>query len=131
MDYTQYQEVKAGEKADTKVTEVNEGKQSDFRTDKYFEMWFSIYITQKNIEGSAEEIEKIKKSAAIQIRTENSAELVVNLPNNNKISPKSKLAMYKKTYGDFPKVGQKVSTKTDDNGFFRIVLEASWFKQTP
>jgi len=38
MDYGQYEEVKAGEKAQTKVTEVNEGKQESFRTDKYFEM---------------------------------------------------------------------------------------------
>ena len=115
MDYTQYQEVKAGEKAETKVTEVNEGKQEDFRSDKYFD----------NIEGSPNEIKKIKESAAIQIVTDNGAELVINLPANNRISPKSKLAMYKKTYGDFPKAGQKVQTKTDDNGFFRIVLEAS------
>ena len=108
--------MKAGEKADTKVSEVKEGKQKDFRSDKYFE----------NIQdASAEQIEKIKESAAIQVVTENGAELVINLPGNNRISPKSKLAMYKKTYGDFPKAGQKVQTKTDDNGFFRIVLEAS------
>jgi len=114
MDYEQYEEVKAGEKAQTKVTEVNEGKQESFRTDKYFE----------NIEGSAEEIKKIRDSSAIQVKTANGAELVINLPANNRISPKSKLAMYKKTYGDFPKVGQTVATKTDDNGFFRIILEA-------
>jgi len=38
MDYTQYEEVKAGEKMETKIVEVNEGKQSDFRSEKYFEM---------------------------------------------------------------------------------------------
>jgi len=115
MDYTQFEEVKAGEKADTKVTEVNEGVQDDFRTDAYFD----------KIEDSKEKVEQIRKSPALQIVTENGAELVINLPANNRISPKSKLAMFKKTYGDFPKVGMKVSTKTDDNGFFRIVLEAT------
>lgn len=114
MDYSEYEEVKAGEKADSKVTEVNEGKQSDFRTDAYFD----------KIEGSKEEIEKIKEASALHVICDNSAEMVINLPASKRVSPRSKLALYKKTYGDFPKVGQKVQTKTDDNGFFRIVLES-------
>ena len=87
-----------------------------FRSEKYFEN-----IT----DASPEQIDEIKKSDAIQVLTDNGAELVINLPVSNRISPRSKLALYKKTYGDFPKVNQKVTTKTDDNGFFRIVLEAS------
>ena len=51
--------------------------------------------------------------------------MVINLPANNRISPKSKLALFKKTYGDFPKVGMAVQTKSDENGFFRIILEAT------
>lgn len=115
MDYTQYEEVKAGEKMETKVTEVNEGKQSDFRSSAYFD----------KIEGSKDEIEKIKESPALQVICDNGSEAIINLPNNNRISPKSKLAMWKRTYGDFPKVGQVVQTKSDENGFFRVVLEAS------
>lgn len=65
MDYTEFEEVKAGERADTKVTEVNEGTQEDFRSDAYFE----------KIEDSKENIEKIKKSAALQVVAENSAEI--------------------------------------------------------
>jgi len=113
MDWKQYNELKAGEKAETKVKEVKEGKQSDFRSEKYFE----------NIEGSAEQIEKIKNGSAIEVVCENGASLVINLPDSKVISPKSKLGAWKKTYGDFPSVGQEVTSKTDENGFQRIVLE--------
>ncbi len=111
---------------DTKITEVNEGTQESYRSDKYFEN-----IT----DASKEEVEKIRKSSALQVVCDNSAEVVINLPISRRVSPKSKLAMFKKTYGDYPKVGMKVVTKTDEstlvklmsrqNGFFRIVLEAS------
>ncbi len=113
MDWSEYNEVKAGEKQETEVKEVRQGKQSDFRSDKYFE----------NIEGSAEQIEKVKKSPAIEVVCENGASLVINLPETKVISPKSKLGSWKKTYQDYPKVGQKVTSKTDENGFQRIVLE--------
>lgn len=114
MEWKDYTEVKAGAKSDTAVSEVKEGKQADFRTDKYFD----------NIEGSKEEIEKIKASSAVLVKTENGAEMVINLPASKVISPKSKLGQWKRTYGDFPKVGQKVTSKVDENGFQRIVLES-------
>jgi hypothetical protein len=115
VDFSEYSEVKPGEKMEAKIIEVNEGKQEDFRTDRYFE----------NIDGSKEEIEKIRKSPALQVVCDNQAEMVINLPAHKKISPRSKLALFKKTYNDFPKVGMKVNTKTDDSGFFRIVIESS------
>lgn len=114
MDWSEYNEVKAGEKTDTKVSEVKQGKQSDFRTEKYFD----------NIEGSREEIEKIKESSALLVRCDNGAEMVINLPASKIISPKSKLGQWKRTYNNFPVVGQKVTTKTDENGFQRIILES-------
>lgn len=113
VDFKEYSEVKAGERSETKVSEVIEGTQEEFRTPKYFE----------NVEGSNEEIEKLKKAPAINVVTENGASLVINLPATKIISPKSNLGLWKKTYGDFPSVGQKVTAKTDDNGFQRIVLE--------
>lgn len=114
MNWSDYQEVKAGEKSDTKVSEVKEGKQSDFRSDAYFD----------NIEGSKEEIDKIKESSAILVKCENGAEMVINLPASKVISPKSKLGMWKRTYNDFPIIGQEVTTKVDENGFQRVVLES-------
>jgi len=114
MDWSNYQEVKAGEKASTKVAEVKQGKQEEFRTEKYFD----------NIEGSREEIDKIKASSAILVKCENGAEMVINLPASKVISPKSKLGMWKRTYNAFPTVGQEVTTKVDENGFQRIVLES-------
>lgn len=114
VDWSEYNEVKAGEKQDTKVSEVKTGKQAEFRSDKYFD----------NIEGSKEEIEKIRDSPALLVKCENGAETVINLPPSKVISPKSKLGMWKKTYGEFPTAGQQVTTKVDDNGFQRVVLEA-------
>ncbi len=68
MDWSGYQEVKVGEKSETVVKEVIEGKQEDFRTDKYFD----------NIEGSKEKIEQIRKSPALLVKCENGAEMVIN-----------------------------------------------------
>ena len=114
IDWSGYQEVKAGEKSKTKVSEVLTGKQKEFRTEKYFD----------NIEGSREEIDKIKEMPAILVKCENGAEVVINLPTSKVISPKSKLGMWKRTYNEYPTVGQEVVTKVDENGFQRIVLEA-------
>jgi hypothetical protein len=114
MDWKQYNEVKAGEKSKTKVTEIIEGKQEDFRSDAYYD----------KVEASKEELEKMKISPAINIKCENGADLVINVPASKTINPKSKLGMWKRTYGDYPEVGQEVTTKVDENGFQRIVLES-------
>ena len=46
-----------------------------------------------------------------------------NLPASKVVPPKSKLGLWKRTYGDYPTVGQKVVTKVDENGYQRVVLE--------
>ena len=111
--FEDYEVVKAGEKEKTKITEVIEGTQGDFKSEKYFE----------KIEGTPEEIANFRSSPAIKVVTENGANLVIGLPKEKKIFPNSNLALFKETYRDFPKVDMEVTTKTDDNGFKKIVLE--------
>ena len=113
IDFSGYEEVKAGEKEDTKVVSVTKGKQSDFRSEAY---WDKIEDTPTNIRN-------IKNQDAIEVKTANSASIVINLPESKKVNPRSNLALWKKTYGDYPAIDQEVRTKTDEFGFNRIVLE--------
>lgn len=115
VDWEEYEEVKAGVKSETEIVAVDEGTQDTFRSDKYWEAISSKY--------NKKEIDEMKKRPAIEAVAVNGARMVINLPPGEKISPAMTLAIWKKTYGDYPKVGQKVTTKTDDNGFQRIVLE--------
>lgn len=110
----QYEELKVGTKEETAITGIKQGPASEFRTEAYWE----------NIkDATPEEIEEAKNRAAIEVRTDNGARLVINLPESNTVSPASNLALFKKTYGKYPEKGQKVTTKVDENGFRRIVLE--------
>lgn len=121
VDFNDYEEVKAGEKSTTKVEVLTEGIQSDFRTDAYWEN-----VAEKETGKPAEikeKIEKAKNSPALFVRCENGATMVINMPESKRIAPNSNLALWKNTYGDYPKEGQEVTTKTDDRGFDRIVLE--------
>lgn len=106
--------MKIGEKEKTIVASVSEGVQSDFRTEKY---WEATNLTKQQIEDA-------KKQKAIEVRTNNGASLILNMPQGLKVHPKSTLAKFKKTYGKYPEEGMAVETKIDENGFSRIVLEA-------
>ena len=102
-----------GERQDSAITEIKEGVQEDFRSESY---WASTDL-------SKQEIAEAKKKAAIEIVCDNGASLVVNLPSGETAHPKSTLGKFAKTYGSMPKVGLKVSTKMDTNGFYRVVIE--------
>lgn len=113
MDWDKYGEIKEGEKDATKISEINEGTQADFRPESYFE----------NFEDK-KKVKEARAQPAIQVLCENGAQTVFTLPaNGGKIHPKSNLALFKKTYGGFPEVGMEVTTKVDENGFQRVVLE--------
>lgn len=108
-----YTDVKPGEKENTVVDNITPGKQKDFRTDAYWE----------KVESTKEDIEKMKETAAVLVETKNGATIVINLPPGKKVSPKSNLSAWKRTYSKYPFIGQEVVTKVDENGFNRIVLE--------
>ncbi len=113
VDFDQYSEMKLDEKEKTRITEINEGTQNDFRTENY---WSATNLTKQQIADA-------KKTQCIEIKTENGASMVINMPSGKTIHPKSTLAKFKRTYGKFPAAGMEVDTKTDENGFHRIVVE--------
>ena len=106
-------EMKVGEKSSTVVTEIKDGSMGEFMSDGY---WANTKI-------EADKIPEAKLKRAIEVETANGAKMVISLPPGDEVNPKSNLGLWKKTYGDYPKKGQNVSTKIDDNGFNKIVLE--------
>jgi len=43
-------------------------------------------------------------------------------PQGEEISPKSKLAQFKRRYKQFPKTGMRADVMTDENGYWKIAL---------
>ena len=113
MDFSKYEEAKVGAVSKTTISAISEGKGKDFRTEGY---WENTNLTKQQI-GDA------KEQPAIEIKTENGASMVMNMPKGKVIHPKSTLAKFKKTYGAYPSEGLSVDTKLDENGFNRIVIE--------
>ena len=108
------EDIKIGSKEETSVVKVQLGTQGLFRPNGYWE---------KVKDVSASQIDAMKKQVAVEVLCANGATMVLSLPANNKVHPKSNLALWRKTYGGNPAVGQKVVTKVDENGFFGVVLE--------
>jgi len=114
IDFTKLEEVKAGTKEETTVAIINTGTAGQFRPEGY---WAAIKdITKADIEAK-------KLELAIEIVAKNGATMVMAYPANNKVHPKSNLALWRKTYGAYPALNQTIMTKVDDTGFVRIVLE--------
>lgn len=116
VDFNAMEEMQIGAEVKTKITEIKEGTQNDFRAVKY---WDSLLEKGEK----KEQVELLKNQKCVEIITDNGAKMVINLPANNIIHPKSLLAKFKKTYNSFPKVDLIVKSETDENGFNRIVLK--------
>ena len=109
-----YEVQQGGEVSDTVVSEIQEGIMSDF-------------IPKENLKFSTTEEDREERAnqAVIQVATQNGARKIVTLPREGKsLHPKSTLALWKKTYKEYPKIGQKVQTELDEKGFQRIILKA-------
>ncbi len=105
LNWDDFDEIKAGQREESKIIEIKQGKIADFKSPNYF---------LKNPD--------IKEEPAIQIICENESKLDIRLPKNKKITPQSNLTRWKKMYQKFPEVGDKVDTVVDENGFRKIVL---------
>lgn len=112
-DASKLEPIVVGTKEQTTIATILNGTQDQFRGTGY---WEHTKLTPSQIESA-------KKESAIEIQTMNGAKMVIRLPENNRVNPKSGLGLFKKTYGSYPTVGQKVDTKIDENGFNRIVIE--------
>jgi len=106
-------EMSVGEKKVTVITEIKQGTMGDLVTDGY---WVNTKLKD-------DQIPEAKLKRAIEVIAANGATKVIALPPGDEVNPKSNLGAWKKTYGDYPKVGQEISTKVDENGFNNIVLE--------
>lgn len=116
VDFSKFKEMKTGVKAKTKVKEILEGKMEDFKDDAYFDAMENV---------SKDEKKAAKEAAAINVIAENGASIQIRLPKggNMEVHPKSTLASWKRTYKEYPAVGQEINTETDQSGFGKIVLE--------
>lgn len=99
---------KPGTKQEGKIIEINEGKLKDFITPEVLIKWEDssgneIYI---QIVMELEDGIKITK--------------LISLPLNDEVHPKSGLGIWKKQFGDYPKVGQEIFALADSEGRFLI-----------
>ena len=112
INWGDYKVAKEGETSATKVSEIKKGLLGEF-----------IPKESLKFADSAEDREERAKAPSIQVKTENGASKVLALPKSGTIHPKSALALWKKTYKEYPKVGQEVETEMDEQGFQRIILK--------
>ena len=112
IDMDGVKQVPVGAIEQSSIEVISKGVQSDFRNDSY---WGASSM-------SKQEVAEAKTQACVQVSTANGARLVVNLPTKGSLHPKSTLAKFIAKYGGAPKVGIKVSTQLDANGFWQIVI---------
>lgn len=115
-DFGQYEDVKVGEKEKTKIIEVRQGKQVEFRSDAFWEALEAKGETKDDIVDRKDQL-------CCQVLTDNGARMILTLPKEKKVLPNSNLGLFKKTYGEYPKEDLEVETKIDEKGFRQIILE--------
>lgn len=98
-----FKEIKVGVTETTTVSDIKEGKLSDFVED--LTKW-------ENADPEA---------ASIKVTTKNNAEVIIALP-TGEVHPKSKMAKWKAQYGEYPTIGQTVTTIIDASGYKKVVL---------
>lgn len=69
----------------------------------------------KNADESAPAIEIVAELSDGSLRRR-----VIQLPLENDIHPSSNLAQWKKIFGGYPKVGQKIELTADEKGFYQF-----------
>lgn len=99
-----------GRMVETEVTQILEGRVRDFVRD------FEKY--KRGSKGKAS-----MDDPAIRVITSFKAALMITLPKDNIVTQKSFLGRWKRTYGDYPKVGQKVKAICNNRGYYDIYLE--------
>jgi len=72
--------------------------------------------------SKAKDPDQILYAVYAQVENREIRVAVFNKPQGEEISPKSKLAQFKRRYKRFPTVGVKVDLVTDANGYWKIDL---------
>jgi len=115
IDWSQYKEAepaKPGDKADAVVVSVVKGKLADFLSSEALQKWNADPgqpAVQVTVEGEAQGF-KVRESK------------ILTLPNDGIIRKNSNLYKWKKLFGDYPHVGQKVFLIANSEGYFKLTL---------
>jgi len=117
VDWSKYKEAdevmpKTGDKADGVVIAIKRGKVKELLPEELLEKWKSDH--------EAEAIE-VEVEYAWQNNTYTKRK-ILTLPNGDIISRKSNLYKWKKAFGDYPRIGQKIYLIADGEGYFQIKL---------
>lgn len=115
VDWSEYSEVepaKPGDKVEAVVVDILKGKLGEFLNPEQLEKWRgdpSQPCIQVVVEGKAQGY-VVRESR------------ILTLPQDKKIRKNSNLYKWKKLFGDYPSVGQRVFLIADSEGYFRLTL---------
>ena len=99
---------KAGTKQEGKIIEIVEGKLKDFITIEVLAKW-------ENSTGNESYIQIV-----MQLDDDTRITKLISLPINGEVHPKSSMGIWKKQFGDYPKVGQEIFALADSEGRYTI-----------
>lgn len=115
-----YTDIQAGARERTKIKEIRRGKAASFYGARY---WEAIKPkTNEAPEDFANRLNSMKDQDAIELVAENGATAILSLPQSKLVHPKSKLGIFKRLYGSFPKVGLEIQAEVNQQGFSHIVV---------
>ena len=115
IDWSEYIEVepaKPGDKADAVVIDIRKGNLGEFLSPEALEKWRgepTQPCIQVVVEGEAQGF-KVRESR------------LLTLPVDKKIRRNSNLYKWKKLFGGYPFIGQKVFLIADSEGYFKLTL---------
>lgn len=111
-EYTEVEPARQGERADGVVVSVERGVLKDFVDKELLDKWFSSpsqEVICVLVEG---------KFQGVSVRDRK----ILTLPSDKGIRKNSNLYKWKRLFGSYPFVGQKVFLVADAEGFFRLTL---------
>lgn len=117
IDWDKYKEAdelspKPGDKAEGVVIDLRKGKIKELLPEEVLEKWKTdpeVEAVEVVIEYEWNGMHWTKKK-------------LLTLPQGDVISKKSNLYKWKKTFGDYPRIGQRVFLIADSEGYFQIKL---------
>jgi hypothetical protein len=108
--FVERKSARSGERVDAVVVDIKSGKLSDFISIDTLKTWKNADPNAAAIEIIAETKDGLKRKRTVPT------------PKDNSIHPKSNLAAWRKIYGDYPKVNQKIFLVADVDGWFQFAL---------
>lgn len=101
---------KAGTQIAATVSKIEEGTLKEFVPEDKLQKF----------ENSSPEDRVLRVTAQSGEAGEIERNVLIMLPKDNEVHPKSKMAQWKKKYGDYPKEGQEVYLIADADGYYQF-----------